>query len=186
MEISDARVSEAFRDLPSAPLMRMIPTGSFTMGAQLGEDGLDDERPAHLVRLDKPFSVGVFPITFEEWDQFAEETDAHRPESAGSGRGRYPVAGVSWTDANSYFSWLAEKTGQRYRLLSEAEWEYRARAGIRDGCNCVKPQPRPIPGSRDCHSRGLRSAKRLWPIRYARLSMAMGRRPISFRLRRGT
>jgi formylglycine-generating enzyme required for sulfatase activity len=74
--------------------------------------------------------VGKFEVTFQEWDAcVAAGGCAHRPDDQGWGRGRRPVINVSWYDAKEYAGWLSRKTGKTYRLLSEAEWEYAARAG---------------------------------------------------------
>lgn len=85
----------------------------------------------HEVKIGYSLAVGINPVTFEEWD--ACESDGgcggYRPHDEGWGRGRRPVINVSWDDAQMYVKWLTRKTGQRYRLLSEAEWEYVARAG---------------------------------------------------------
>jgi formylglycine-generating enzyme required for sulfatase activity len=82
------------------------------------------------VTLARPFAVGKYAVTFDEWDAcVAAGGCTHKPGDRGWGRGRQPVIDVSWQDAQAYVSWLAKKTGQPYRLLSEAEWEYAARAG---------------------------------------------------------
>ena len=88
------------------------------------------EGPQHKVTLARPFAVGTYAVTFDEWDAcVAAGGCTHKPGDRGWGRGRQPVIDVSWQDAQAYVSWLAKKTGQPYRLLSEAEWEYAARAG---------------------------------------------------------
>ena len=78
----------------------------------------------------RPFAVGKFEVTFAEWDAcVAAGGCKHRPGDEGWGRGRRPVINVSWDNAKEYVAWLSRKTGKSYRLLSEAEWEYAARAG---------------------------------------------------------
>ena len=81
--------------------------------------------------IPEPFAVGKYEVTFAEWDACvaAGSCGGHRPYDEGWGRGRRTVINVSWDEAKAYVGWLSRKTGERYRLLSEAEWEYAARAG---------------------------------------------------------
>jgi formylglycine-generating enzyme required for sulfatase activity len=116
-----------FKDVPSAPEMVVVPAGSFLMGSR---DGRDAERPQHKVTIARPFAVGRFAVTFEEWDAaYGGGGVKHEPGDEGWGRGRRPVINVSWEDALAYVGWLSQETGKSYRLLSEAEWEYCCRAG---------------------------------------------------------
>ena len=112
----------------TGPEMVMIPVGEFRMG-DLQENGNSHERPVHRVRIAEPFAIGKYEITYEEYLYFATATGRPSPYDEGWGRGRRPVIDVSWEDAHAYARWLAAKTGASYRLPSEAEWEYVARAG---------------------------------------------------------
>ncbi len=119
-----------FRDAPFAPEMVVIPAGRFTMGSPEDEpERYDDEGPHHEVTIESPFAMGRFAVTFDEYDWFCKATRAKKPRDQGWGRGRRPVINVSCEDAERYCAWLSEKTGEEYRLPSEAEWEYACRAG---------------------------------------------------------
>jgi formylglycine-generating enzyme required for sulfatase activity len=111
------------------PTLVVVPAGSFTMGSPESEKGKDDERPQHEVTFAKPFAVGKFDVTFAEWDACVEAGACPRASDGGWGRGGRPVINVSWDDTKLYVAWLSRLTGKEYRLLSEAEWEYAARAG---------------------------------------------------------
>ena len=127
----EQRVDRTFRDCAECPQMVVVPSGSFMMGSPGGE-GIGDERPRrHRVRIDYRLAVGVYEVTFAEWDACvsAGGCGGYRPDDEGWGRGNRPVINVSWKDAQSYVRWLSNKTGKSYRLLSESEWEYVARAG---------------------------------------------------------
>ena len=89
--------------------------------------------PVHRVTIREPFAVGVYEVTFEEWDACVRDGGCrgYRAGDAGWGRGRRPVINVSWEDARAYVRWLSKETGEEFRLLSESEWEYVARAGTR-------------------------------------------------------
>lgn len=123
---------KVFRDCPdSCPEMVVVPAGSFMMGSPRGEAGRSsNEEPQRRVTIERPLAVGKFEVTFDEWDAcVAAGGCKHRPSDSGWGKGRRPVINVSWNDAVDYATWLSRRTGKQYRLLSEAEWEYAARAG---------------------------------------------------------
>jgi formylglycine-generating enzyme required for sulfatase activity len=125
---------DTFKECDSCPHMIVVPAGWFIMGSPASEVvGDKDERPQHNVTFARPFAVGQFAVTFDEWDACvaAGGCNAYRPGDEGWGRGRRPVIHVSWQDAQSYVAWLAQKTGKPYRLRSEAEREYVTRAGSR-------------------------------------------------------
>ncbi len=112
------------------PEMVKIPGGSFRMGCLSGgKECFNDEKPAHRVTL-SPFYMGKYEVTFDQWDAcVADGGCSHDPDDEGWGRGKRPVINVSWNDVQEYIRWLNQKTGQHYRLPTEAEWEYAARAG---------------------------------------------------------
>ncbi len=110
------------------PEMVSIPRGKFRMGDIQGSSS-PDERPVRSVRIPRPFAMGRYEVTFEEYDVFARAIGREQLADRGWGRGRQPVINVSWKDAVAYAEWLSEQTGKRYRLPTEAEWEYAARAG---------------------------------------------------------
>ena len=118
-----------FRDCSECPEMVVVPAGKFMMGSEVGDD---DEKPVHEVVIAKPFAVGKFEVTFDEYDACAADggcTMHKHPSDAGWGRGRHPVIAMPWMWVGGYLEWLSQKTGKHYRLLTEAEWEYAARAG---------------------------------------------------------
>jgi len=116
---------EIFRDCPDCGEMVIVGPGLFDMGS-----GGSFEEPMHRVFIAKPFAIGRYLVTFREWDLcIASGSCKYRPDDQNWGRGDRPVIDISWLDAKEFLKWLSDKTGQIYRLPSEAEWEYAARAG---------------------------------------------------------
>lgn len=117
-----------FKDCADCPRMVVIPAGEFTMGSPPSELGAEAQ---HRVTIAAPFGVSKFEITFAQWDVCVADggCNGYSPDDEGWGRGQRPVINISWEDAKAYATWLGNKTGKPYRLLSEAEWEYAARAG---------------------------------------------------------
>ena len=120
---------DRLKDGGAGPLMVVIPTGRFLMGSPVSERGRSiDEGPQHWVTISR-FALAQTEVTFDEYDRFVKATGRkQRPSDLGWGRGTRPVINVSWRDATQYAAWLSEQTGQTYRLPTEAEWEYAARA----------------------------------------------------------
>jgi formylglycine-generating enzyme required for sulfatase activity len=114
------------QDCVDCPKMVVVAPGDFEMGSQRGKT---DEKPRHKVSLPNAFAVGLYEITFQEWATCIDEGGcSHNPGDENWGRQQRPLVNVSWNDAKNYIDWLNRKTGMDYRLLSEAEWEYAARA----------------------------------------------------------
>ena len=141
---------ETFRDCPTCPELMVVPAGTFLMGSPSYEAGRNEnEGPVHRVTIGKPLAVGKYEVTVGEYGHFVSTTgyeggsecyvwtgEKWEEETGRSWRDpgyrqteRDPVACVNWQDARAYAEWLARQTGKAYRLLSEAEWEYVARAG---------------------------------------------------------
>ncbi len=132
---------QSFKECVNCPEMVVVPAGSFTMGSPESEpERTGDEGPQHEVTFAKPFAVGKFTVTFDEWKACADDGGCQShplPDDHGWGKGKRPVIDVSWDDAQSYVDWINRKlhlkdregSAGSYRLLSETEWEYVARAG---------------------------------------------------------
>ncbi|PIE83309.1 MAG: hypothetical protein CSA09_02225 [Candidatus Contendobacter odensis] len=110
------------------PDMVRIEAGCFQMGSPTSEKGRDDDEKRHRVCVDT-FEMGKYEVTFAEYDRFCAATGREKPDDEGWGRENRPVINVNWHDAVAYTRWLSKETGKDYRLPTEAEWEYAARAG---------------------------------------------------------
>jgi formylglycine-generating enzyme required for sulfatase activity len=135
--------AEWFKDHEAGPEMVVVPAGKFMMGSTPSEiaavnkedPGTGDwwkwQGPQHEVTIAQPLAIGRYAVTFAEWDACVADggCNGYQPSDKGWGRGKLPVINVSWGDAKAYAAWLSGKTGKTYRLLSEAEREYAARAG---------------------------------------------------------
>jgi formylglycine-generating enzyme required for sulfatase activity/serine/threonine protein phosphatase PrpC len=123
--------ADAFRDsLKSGgrgPLMILVAGNNYRMGGASSIIAAD-EVPRHEVTI-QSLMVSVYEVTYAEYDRFASATGRSKPASKGWDRKVHPVSDVSWNDALAYTRWLSVQTGEKYRLLSESEWEYVARAG---------------------------------------------------------
>jgi formylglycine-generating enzyme required for sulfatase activity len=141
------------RDCEQCPELVLVSSGSFEMGSA---NNFAFERPVHHVTIAKPFYLGRREVTFDEWDACVAEAGCqYRPDDRGQGRGLRPVTDVDWEDAKVYVTWLSRKTGHTYRLPTESEWEYAARAGTTtaypwgqgidvDRANCAGCNPKPF------------------------------------------
>ncbi len=125
------RPGKTFKDCVDCPGMIVIPAATYWQGSDDSSKlALSMEKPRRLITIDEPFAVSTHEITMAQWDAcFADEGCEAQPSDNGWGRADRPVIMVSWNDAGQYVYWLSQKTGESYRLPSESEWEYFARAG---------------------------------------------------------
>ena len=158
---------EVFNDaLPqgtSGPQLVVVPAGRYLMGDHSGR-GNHNERPLVPIAIAQPFAIGRYEVTFSDWQQYAEDTATPMPDNEGWGlSAQRPVIHVSWHQAVAYSQWLSKVTGQRYRLPTEAEWEYAARAGSTSyywwGEQLDSPETRPRAHCRGCATSRLIQSK---------------------------
>ena len=122
------RSGRVFRECASnCPEMIVVPAGQFIMGAKY--EGYPEEGPQTPITIAQPLAISIYTVTFQEWDACTSVGGCPQLSDNGFGRGRRPVINETWDDAKLYVEWLSRMTGKPYRLLSEAEWEYAARAG---------------------------------------------------------
>ena len=122
-----SRFRDPLSDGGAGPTMIGLHADRFAMGSGSASPYFD-ERPLHEVKLGR-FAISKYEVTFEQYDRFARATGRVLPDDGGWGRGSQPVINVSWEDARAYADWLSGQTGHRYRLPTEAEWEFAARSG---------------------------------------------------------
>jgi len=123
---------DSFKECDVCPEMVVVPKGSFMMGTPITEvDRAKGEDPLHRVSFAKPFAVGRFTISFDDWDACLADGGCGgvKGDDKGFGRGRLPAQGINFEAAKSYLTWLSKKVGRIYRLPSESEREYFTRAG---------------------------------------------------------
>ena len=155
------------------PVMVALPGGTFTMGTPENERGRqDDEGPQHQASIAR-FAIGQTEVTFDQYQRFAKATKRKLPDDEGWGTGLRPVIDVTWQDATDYANWLSQQTGAEYRLPSEAEWEYAARAGTKTRFNtgdCITLEQANISDSSseyfDCPQSGVSSGKTVEVAQY--------------------
>jgi len=114
------------KDCPACPVLHSVPAGTFTMGSNGGDP---TEKPPHHVAIGQPFAIGKYEVTVEQWNACADGGGCPRIATVAGAARNAPMRDVSWDDAQQYAAWLSKASGKRYRLPTEAEWEYAARGG---------------------------------------------------------
>ena len=158
---ADHKPGEPFRDCDVCPDVVAVPAGTFTMGK---EGGYKYEVPAHKVTIAKPFAIGVTEVTFDQWQACFDDGGCgdKMPDDHKWGTGTRPVINITYARAVDYVNWLSKKTGHTYRLPSEAEWEYAARAGTTTDYFWGDDPGKNLANCRDCASQW--SAKGSAPV----------------------
>jgi len=142
---------QTFKDCDVCPEMVVVPAGQFTMGSNSRHKY---ENPARQVIITRPFAIGVYEVTFDEWEACFNEGGCTRmPDDHKWGKGRRPVMNITWHDTKPFVEWLSRKTGFSYRLPSEAEWEYAARAGTETAFWWGDEVGKNLANCRDCESK---------------------------------
>ena len=121
-----AHGSESVRDCENCPEMVILQPGSFTMGDNHGDRS---ERPAHRVTISRPYAIGKYEVTLAQWNACVQAEACKAVTSTTGSPDKSPARDISWADTQRFVRWLSKQTGQNYRLPTEAEWEYAARAG---------------------------------------------------------
>jgi formylglycine-generating enzyme required for sulfatase activity len=155
--------SDALPQDQQGPPLVVVPAGRYLLGDHSGR-GNHNERPLTPIEISRPFAIGRYEVSFTDWQHYAEAISTAMPDNEGWGlSAQRPVIHVSWHQALAYSQWLSKVTGQRYRLPTEAEWEYAARAGSTSyywwGEQLDSPETRPRAHCRGCATSRLIQSK---------------------------